>query len=199
MPLATDTGAIAGIYGTMGLDRSIYHPDQQGATTKNVTPYPYDPERAKELMIEAGYPNCFSLKLTSTKGRLPRIPEMMEAFGAYLQTNLGCDVTINELDYRAWLNTLNTSVTPIVEGMVWGMNGGGSTSIEAWVNVEHRRCGKGSYTNWIDPTLDDICYRAGGEPDYDKRTKLMEEMGDYLYDTVPAIPLNDVCHWNCVE
>ena len=28
--LATDTAAIAGIYGTMGLDRSIYHPDQQG-------------------------------------------------------------------------------------------------------------------------------------------------------------------------
>ena len=73
-------------------------------------------------MKEAGYPNCFSLTLTSTKGRLPRIPEMMEAFGAYLQTNLGCDVTINELDYRQWLSTLNQGRLPNLEGMIWGMN-----------------------------------------------------------------------------
>ena len=47
----------------------------------------------------------------------------------------------------------------------------------------------GSSTNWIDSTLDELCYRTGGEPDYDKRTKLMEELGDYLYDTIPAVPL----------
>ena len=52
----------------------------------DLKPYSYDPKKAKELLVEAGYQNGFDLPLNYlTTGRVPMINETVEAIAAYFK------------------------------------------------------------------------------------------------------------------
>ncbi len=51
----------------------------------NVDPFDYDPDKARELLSEAGYPDGFSMTLKYTVGRYPLDREMGEVVSAYLE------------------------------------------------------------------------------------------------------------------
>jgi len=59
----------------------------EGATGYNpaLEPYPYDPEGAKRLLAEAGYPNGLNLTVVAAEGRYVNDKQVLEATMAYLQ------------------------------------------------------------------------------------------------------------------
>lgn len=64
-------------------------------------PYPYDPQRAKELLAQAGYPNGFELKLLLVKRPgIPDLPTMGEAVANYWE-KIGIRVKMEPADYSA--------------------------------------------------------------------------------------------------
>jgi len=64
--------------------------------------YPYDPEKAKRLLAEAGYPNGFKAKLWSPQGRYPKDFELAQAVQQQLK-KVGIDCTLDTMEWAAYL------------------------------------------------------------------------------------------------
>jgi len=63
--------------------------------------YPFDPERAKALLAEAGYPDGFAIEYTYTVGRYPQDRQAGEAIASYLR-GVGIQVTERTVDFPEW-------------------------------------------------------------------------------------------------
>lgn len=69
-----------------------------------VKPYGYNPDRARQLLAEAGYPNGFETQLVYTVGRYPLDKELGEIVASYLEA-VGIRVRQRPLEYGEFLRT----------------------------------------------------------------------------------------------
>jgi peptide/nickel transport system substrate-binding protein len=67
----------------------------------NISPYPYDPAKAKALLAEAGYPNGFTIPMTSRQGYLLKDKEIMEATAGFL-SKVGIKVVPKHMEPGVW-------------------------------------------------------------------------------------------------
>src|SRR5690606_6902217 len=68
--------------------------------------YDYDPERARELLAEAGYPDGFSTTLYSPSGRYLQDIQIAEAIQSML-AEVGIQAEIETLEWSAYLSATN--------------------------------------------------------------------------------------------
>lgn len=88
------------------------HPDQFGCT-QDVAQYEYNPEKAKALLAEAGYPDGFDFDFYGYRQR-----EFSEAVIGDLAA-VGIKANLNWMQYRALLGEVHEGNTP-VNHMTWG-------------------------------------------------------------------------------
>lgn len=68
---------------------------------KNLVPYTYNPEKAKQLLKEAGYPNGFKTVFHTPSGRYPMDQQVAEAVVGQLK-EVGIDAELQILDWGAY-------------------------------------------------------------------------------------------------
>jgi peptide/nickel transport system substrate-binding protein len=88
------------------LDGQIVGPDSIGHNP-DVHARPYDPDKARELLAEAGYADGVTLAFDYSVARYFRDKDMGEAISAYLE-QVGITVEQNPLEAGAWLDRLYT-------------------------------------------------------------------------------------------
>lgn len=63
----------------------------------------YDPEQAKQLLEEAGYPNGFDMELALDTGAADVVRRSVEAIAQNLK-DIGINATVKEYDHASWLD-----------------------------------------------------------------------------------------------
>jgi oligopeptide transport system substrate-binding protein len=70
---------------------------------KEIDVYPYDPTIAKQLLSDAGHPNCQGLDLTYTYRQRDAEQKVAEQLQAQWKENLGCDIKVEGVEWTDML------------------------------------------------------------------------------------------------
>ena len=149
-------------------------------------PYPYDPERAKKLLAEAGVPNGIDLEFDAPSGRYIKDKEVAQAIAGQLaKANIRVRVNITEwglLSKRVFSRT-----TAPLTLLAWG-----NPDQDPESHNRNLLRSDGSFTQFSDPALDAIVDKASVEMDPEKRKAYLFELQDYQRKEVPMIYVNQI-------
>ena len=146
----------------------------------SVQPYPYDPERAKKLLAEAGYPNGFSVTFDSFTGSLVDPSTLSEAVTGYLE-KVGIKVSLNVEEFGIFakrrLANNNNPLSIYSFGDVW---------LDADLPLKYMMQGKlGHY--YANPPLKEKIDEAGRIFDEAKRRAIYSDVQKTLKEEAPKI------------
>ena len=167
------------------------------AYPKGLEPYPYDPEKAKALLAEAGYPNGFGpLVFRSRNGRYVKDAEIVQAVAQYLN-EVGVKTEIQFVESGVWGELGNSHDRGDLQFPGWS----GMDPDLVWYPLLH--CGE-FQSYYCNPKLDTLLEEGRNTLNSTKRVEIYQQAGEMIYDDAPHIPLmqptlifgiNDALSW----
>jgi peptide/nickel transport system substrate-binding protein len=142
-------------------------------------PPAFDPKRAKQLVVEAGFPNGFDAgDLTP----LPPYTSLGEAVGGYLQA-IGIRTQVRTMERATFLSNWREKK---VRGLLIGATGAAGN---AAARLEPFFTKSGIYAYGTRPEIDDLFQRQANEPDRNKREAILHQIQKIVSDQVLAAPI----------
>jgi peptide/nickel transport system substrate-binding protein len=107
MNYAIDTASIVNtVFDGIAVQSSQAIPEVLWGHNEELEPYPYDPDRARQLLAEAGYENGFDLELSVMTDPRPYMPAP-EQMGELVRSNLdevGINTTLNRMPFGSYVS-----------------------------------------------------------------------------------------------
>jgi len=143
-----------------------YNPDLQ--------PIPYDPEKARALLAEAGYPNGLSLDFQVPRGRYLQGEEISQVIASYLEA-VGITVNIIEHEFSTYMQmSLNRQMPQMAySGIAW-------PTWDADGQLTAMQPGKDAFSYYDSAEFGRVMDLARVEPDVEKRKALYKEATEVM-------------------
>ncbi|HEX8845536.1 MAG TPA: peptide ABC transporter substrate-binding protein [Pyrinomonadaceae bacterium] len=157
----------------------------------------FNPERARQLLAEAGYPvtkdgngnySCPKFPIAEVE-ILYNPPSTNKQIAEFLQAqwkqNLGITVPLREMEFRTMLNVRAKGEYKGIARDAWG---GDYMDPFTFLNLFYKGAENGS--GWHDPEYDKLLDEANAQTDPQKRYELFAKAEAYMLEEQPVIPLD---------
>ena len=179
---AVDVDAIQqALLGGMGTRIALTLPTSAFGYNSSWSPYPYDPEKAKALLAQAGYPKGFTVKLTARQGRYMKDSEIMEATVGFL-ADVGIKVETNYLEPGVWSTVSENKGR---EGIIFPGWSGRDPDL-VWFPLLHGGQYQSYYNN---PELDKLLDAGRATIDPAERKSIYGKAAAIIKEEAPQLPL----------
>ena len=135
--------------------------------------YTYDPERAIELIREAGYePGDITIKVEGPAGRYPLDSELAEVI-ALMLNEIGVNTEIEVLEWSAYQSRI-WNADNITHFVLMGL---ANSMFDNWFSMRAIQC-EGAYrdrVHWCNERFDELMAAAETEVDLERRTEMLTE------------------------
>jgi peptide/nickel transport system substrate-binding protein len=156
----------------------------------DVQPTRFDPEGARRLLAEAGYPNGFRIQLNTPNDRYINDARIAQAVGA-MWTRIGVRTTVEAQTWSIFVNRAGRAEYS-AHLIGWGSNPDGSHPMRNIIATVSRERGwgasnRGRYSN---QQLDALLEQAMVELDEPKRERMLIDIQRMAAEDVAVIPLH---------
>jgi peptide/nickel transport system substrate-binding protein len=149
--------------------------------------YKYDPNKAKQLLTEAGYSAGAPVELWAPTGRYLKDRQVAEAVQGYLKA-VGVDTKIQTFEWAQYLNKWrdpNRQIWMLGRGLI----GTDFIFTRQFTKAEWDK-GANNNTHFSDPKVEELIPRARVEFDKAKRAAMYQEIQQIVWQYAPAIYLH---------
>ena len=163
----------------------ITPPGVFGNTPENDKPLPFDPEKAKALLADAGYPNGFTVQLDCPNNRYNNDEKICQAAVAML-AKVGVKVNLEAVSKAQHFPKIQKRTSDFYM-LGWGVPTLDSHYVFAYLLADG---GSWNATGYNNARVNEITAAIATETDIDKRTAMIEEAWNIVLADKPYVPLH---------
>lgn len=162
---------------------------------KSLEPYPYDPEKAKELLAEAGYPDGFKCTIGTPNGRYQKDKELSIAIAADWK-KIGVDCEVIPYEWTVYSKMLNEKTLPAIF-----LIGNGSNFSSAWYDMSTfaTPTQTSNYPQWGTEEFTGLVESLRNTYDLAERTAITDKMQQIIHDEAPWLFIYMQVDWYAVN
>jgi peptide/nickel transport system substrate-binding protein len=157
----------------------------------NLKAEPFDPEGARKLLAEAGYPEGFGLTLHGPNNRYVNDEQIVQAV-AQMLTRVGIATRVETLPFAVYVSRAN-KVEFSAALLGWGVSTGEATyPLRSLIATYNQAKGLGTW-NWgrySNPSMDALLEQALATVDNPKRDKLLQQATEVMINDTGLVPLH---------